>query len=47
MEYFYLAIHGILTLGLVVGFLIRIEHRLTRLETKVENLERHLKCPTS
>lgn len=35
----YLIIHGITTVGSTVVFLIRNEHRITRLETKLENLE--------
>lgn len=36
----YLAVHGVTTLGTVIIFLIRNEHRLTRLETKQEALEK-------
>jgi hypothetical protein len=32
----YLIIHGTVTLGAVVGFLLRTERRLTRIETIVE-----------
>ena len=35
----YLLSHAIITLGAVFGFLLRIEHRITRLETKMESLE--------
>jgi len=37
----YLVIHATITIGGAFAFFLRIEHRLTRLETKVENLERH------
>ena len=40
----YLLIHGTMTVGLLVGFLIRNEHRLTRLETKLEDHERYTSC---
>lgn len=42
----YLVSHAILTLGAGITFLLRIEHRLTRLETKMENLEKGQKCQT-
>lgn len=35
----YLAIHGISTIGAVVVFLIRNEHRVTKLETTLNNLK--------
>ena len=34
----YLFIHGIITLGTIVAFVIRVEHRLTKLETMVDLL---------
>jgi hypothetical protein len=37
----YIGLHGLTTIGAVLTFLIRIEHRLTRLETKMENFEKH------
>jgi hypothetical protein len=43
----YLVSHAIVTLGTGITFLLRIEHRLTRLETKMENFEQHQKCPTN
>jgi len=32
----YLVIHGIITLGAVITFVVRVEHRLTKLETMVD-----------
>ena len=32
----YFIIHGIATLGAIVTFVIRVEHRLTKLETMVD-----------
>ena len=32
----YLVIHGIVTLGAIVTFVVRVEHRLTKLETMVD-----------
>lgn len=32
----YLIIHGIITVGSIITFVIRVEHRLTRLETMVD-----------
>lgn len=43
----YLVFHAVITLGAGITFLLRIEHRLTRLETKMENFEKHQKCQTS
>lgn len=40
----YLLIHGTITVGSLIGFLIRNEHRLTKLETKLENHERYTGC---
>jgi len=42
----YLVSHAIITLGAGITFLLRIEHRLTRLETKMENIEKSQKCQT-
>lgn len=36
----YLAIHGISTIGAVVVFLIRNEHRITKMETRLDYLEK-------
>jgi hypothetical protein len=41
----YLVSHAVITLGTGITFLLRIEHRLTRLETKMENIERNAKHP--
>ena len=35
----YLAIHGTATVGSLVAFMVRNEHRITRIETKLETLE--------
>ena len=35
----YLLVHGISTIGAVVIFLIRNEHRVTKLETTLNNLK--------
>ena len=35
----YLVIHGVSTVGIVVVFLIRNEHRLTKLEVSHDNLK--------
>jgi len=43
----YLVSHAIITIGVGITFLLRIEHRLTRLETKMENIEKIQKCRTS
>ena len=40
LEIIYLLIHGISTLGVLFMFFLRIEHRLTRVETKMENIEK-------
>lgn len=40
IEIVYLIVHGIATLGILMAFFIRIEHRLTRVETKMENFEK-------
>ena len=32
----YLIIHGIITLGTIITFVVRVEHRLTKLETMVD-----------
>lgn len=36
----YLLVHGISTVGAVVIFLIRNEHRITKLETNFNNLQK-------
>lgn len=36
----YLAFHALITIGAIFVFFLRIEHRLTRVETKVENFEK-------
>jgi len=36
----YLISHAILTIGALFGFFIKVEHRITRLETKMENFEK-------
>jgi len=43
----YLLMQAKITVGSLIGFLIRNEHRLTRLETKMENIEKRQKCQTS
>jgi hypothetical protein len=43
VEFIYLLIHGVSTLLALVTFFIRIEHRITRLETKMENFESRFK----
>jgi len=37
----YPLVHGTVTVGSLVGFLIRNEHRLTKLETKLEDHEKY------
>lgn len=36
----YLAIHGITTVGAIIIFLIRNEHRITKTETRLDYLEK-------
>ena len=36
----YLIIHGITTIGAVVAFLLRTEHRMTRTETRLDTIEK-------
>lgn len=36
----YLTIHGITTVGAIIGFFIRNEHRITKLETTLDILHR-------
>jgi len=36
----YLLVHGISTVGAVVIFLVRNEHRVTKLETSLDNLQK-------
>jgi uncharacterized membrane protein YqgA involved in biofilm formation len=38
----YLIIHGVVTIGAIFGFFLRIEHRLTKVETKMELLEKKI-----
>ena len=39
MEAAYLIIHAIITLGALIGFLIRNEHRITAIEVNFKNLK--------
>jgi hypothetical protein len=39
MELGYLIIRGIITVGVVISFLIRNEHRITKLEVEHNNLK--------
>lgn len=39
-ELYYLGIHAITTVGTVVVFLIRNEHRITKMETRLDYLEK-------
>ena len=39
-EYSYLIIHGITTVGTMMLFLIRNEHRITKMETRLDYLEK-------
>lgn len=39
VEQGYLIIHGFITVGALVGFLIRNEHRITKLEVEHKNLK--------
>lgn len=41
--YVYLVLHALTTLGSILALVIRFEHRITRLETKVEHLEKRFK----
>ena len=41
----YLVIHAVITIGSIFGFFLRIENRLTRVETKVENFEKRFNRP--
>jgi len=43
IEIIYLVIHGAATVGAIFVFFLRIEHRLTRVETKVENFEKRFR----
>jgi len=36
----YLVSHALFTIGAIFIFFLRIEHRLTKVETKIENLEK-------
>jgi len=40
----YMALHGVTTIGAIIVFIIKIEHRLTKLETKMEQVEKKLPC---
>jgi hypothetical protein len=44
LELTYLIVHGISTIGGLFVFLLRVEHRITRLETKVELMEKKIPC---
>jgi len=44
IEIVYLIVHGVATLGVVFTFFLRIEHRLTRVETKMENFEKRCRA---
>lgn len=35
----YLTLHGITTIGALIGFLLRNEHRITKQETMLSNLK--------
>jgi hypothetical protein len=39
MELGYLIIHGVITVGALIGFLIRNEHRITKLEVEHKGLK--------
>jgi len=43
--FFYLGFHAALTIGAVFIFFVRIEHRITRVETKIEDFEKRFKYP--
>lgn len=38
-EFLYLIFHAIVTLGVLIGFLIRNEHRITVIEVNLNNLK--------
>ena len=38
----YLLFHAIITLGAIITFLLRVEARIVRLETKMEYIEKKL-----
>ena len=42
----YLVIHGITTIGTIILFLIRNEHRITKLETRLNYHEKSPHTPT-
>jgi len=44
IELVYLGFHGIATIGTIMIFLLRVEHRITRLETKVDFMEKKIPC---
>ena len=39
-DLFYLGLHAVTTVGTVVIFLIRNEHRITKMETRLDYLEK-------
>lgn len=39
-EYIYLGLHAATTVGTVVVFLVRNEHRITKMETRLDYLEK-------
>ena len=42
----YLIVHGIITIGSIITFVLRVEHRLTRLETMVDLFLKNKGSPT-
>lgn len=38
--YIYMALHAIVTIGAIITFLLRLEARIVRLETKMEYIEK-------
>ena len=40
IEIIYLTIHGVTTVGSVIVFLVRNEHRITKMETRLDYLEK-------
>ena len=40
IEIIYLTIHGVTTVGTVIVFLVRNEHRITKMETRLDYLEK-------
>ena len=39
----YLITHGIITVGAIITFVVRVEHRLTKLETMVDIFIKNLR----